>query len=93
MRWTPFDIPSSSSGAVDFVQGLHTVCGAGDTKGRHGIAIHVYMCNTSMVDKYVYQDLYSNDKSVLKTYHHNSIFFFGITIFKEYYPIYSRREY
>ncbi|XP_013200917.2 homogentisate 1,2-dioxygenase [Amyelois transitella] len=44
-RWLPFDIPSSP---VDFVAGLHTVCGAGDPKVRCGIAIHVYLCNTSM---------------------------------------------
>lgn len=32
-------------------QGLHTVCGAGDAKSRNGIGIHVYTCNTSMVDR------------------------------------------
>lgn len=47
MRWKPFDIPSKSR-SVNFVDGLHTICGAGDPKGRHGIAIHVYLCNTSM---------------------------------------------
>ncbi|XP_023937248.2 homogentisate 1,2-dioxygenase [Bicyclus anynana] len=45
-RWYPFDIPSSKQ--VDFVGGLHTVCGAGDPRSRHGIAIHVYLCNDSM---------------------------------------------
>ena len=45
-RWLPFDIPSSES--VDFVAGLHTVCGAGDPRSRHGIAIHMYLCNASM---------------------------------------------
>ncbi|CAB3379020.1 Hypothetical predicted protein [Cloeon dipterum] len=49
MRWKPYDIPSSDN-VVDFVQGLHTVCGAGDPKARNGIAIHVYLCNTSMVN-------------------------------------------
>ena len=51
MRWKPFSIPSVSDGEIDFVQGLHTVCGAGNPKARHGIAIHVYMCNTSMKNK------------------------------------------
>uniref|UniRef100_A0AAX7T7V1 Homogentisate 1,2-dioxygenase n=1 Tax=Astatotilapia calliptera TaxID=8154 RepID=A0AAX7T7V1_ASTCA len=32
-------------------QGLHTVCGAGDAKSRNGIGVHVYTCNTSMVDR------------------------------------------
>lgn len=45
-RWLPFDIPVSET--VDFVAGLHTVCGAGDPRSRHGIAIHVYLCNASM---------------------------------------------
>lgn len=47
MRWKPFDIPSGNE-KVNFVQGLHTVCGAGDARSRHGLAVHVYLCNTSM---------------------------------------------
>lgn len=47
MRWKPFDVPSATQ-TVDFVQGLHTICGAGDPKNRHGISIHIYLCNTSM---------------------------------------------
>ncbi|KAJ0174742.1 hypothetical protein K1T71_009850 [Dendrolimus kikuchii] len=46
-RWLPFDIPPTDI-PVDFVAGLHTVCGAGDPRSRHGIVIHVYLCNTSM---------------------------------------------
>nr|AAG17116.1 homogentisate 1,2-dioxygenase [Danio rerio] len=51
LRWKPFNIPKSSEKKVDFVSGLHTVCGAGDSKSRNGIAIHMYSCNTSMTDK------------------------------------------
>ncbi|KAK6618616.1 hypothetical protein RUM43_013007 [Polyplax serrata] len=51
LRWKPFDIPTSPT---DFLDGLHTVCGAGDPKTRHGIAIHVYACNTSMINKCLY---------------------------------------
>lgn len=47
MRWKPFDIPSGNE-KTTFVQGLHTVCGAGDARSRHGLAIHVYLCNASM---------------------------------------------
>ncbi|KOB69696.1 Homogentisate 1,2-dioxygenase, partial [Operophtera brumata] len=50
-RWLPFDIPSSP---VDFVGGLHTVCGAGDPRSRHGIAIHVFLCNESMKNSAFY---------------------------------------
>lgn len=52
-RWSPFDLPSDDQ-TVDFVQGLHTVCGAGDPLSRHGIAIHVYLCNSSMSNKAFY---------------------------------------
>uniref|UniRef100_A0A8C1X5Z2 Homogentisate 1,2-dioxygenase n=1 Tax=Cyprinus carpio TaxID=7962 RepID=A0A8C1X5Z2_CYPCA len=51
LRWKPFNIPKSSEKKVDFISGLHTVCGAGDSKSRNGIAIHMYTCNTSMIDK------------------------------------------
>lgn len=55
MRWMPFDVPTEADDAgVDFVQGLHTLCGAGDSRTRHGIAVHVYLCNRSMVDKAFY---------------------------------------
>ncbi|GLV41670.1 homogentisate 12-dioxygenase [Carabus blaptoides fortunei] len=53
MRWNPFDMPHETEN-VDFVQGLHTVCGAGDAKMRNGIAIHIYLCNTSMKNKCFY---------------------------------------
>ena len=35
-------------------QGLHTLCGAGDAKSRNGIAIHMFTCNTSMMDRCAY---------------------------------------
>ena len=52
MRWRPFDIPQNEK--INFVQGLHTVCGAGDPCSRHGIAIHVYLCNSSMANSAFY---------------------------------------
>ncbi|CAH3035089.1 unnamed protein product [Pocillopora meandrina] len=53
LRWKPFDIPPEGSN-IDFTQGLHTVCGAGDPRTRHGVAIHVYSCDISMKDKCFY---------------------------------------
>lgn len=53
MRWKPFDLPSTS-GKIDFIDGLHTVCGAGDPKTKNGLAIHVYSCNESMSDRAFY---------------------------------------
>lgn len=54
LRWNPFDIPSKEDGKVDFVQGLATICGAGDPKVRHGIAIYIYTCNSPMGDRCFY---------------------------------------
>eukprot|EP01130_Rhizamoeba_saxonica_P004242 TRINITY_DN1741_c0_g1_i2.p1 TRINITY_DN1741_c0_g1~~TRINITY_DN1741_c0_g1_i2.p1 ORF type:complete len:198 (+),score=44.38 TRINITY_DN1741_c0_g1_i2:494-1087(+) len=36
---------------TDFSEGWHTVCGAGDISTKSGLAIHMYACNESMVDK------------------------------------------
>ncbi|XP_034472566.1 homogentisate 1,2-dioxygenase [Drosophila innubila] len=54
MRWKPFDIPALNQGRVTFVEGLHTVCGAGDTRTRHGLAVHIYLCNASMENSAFY---------------------------------------
>ncbi|KAG8185296.1 hypothetical protein JTE90_023904 [Oedothorax gibbosus] len=54
MRWRPFDIPQRELEQVDFVEGIKTICGAGDPKIRHGVAIHMYLCNVSMEDKCFY---------------------------------------
>lgn len=53
MRWNPFDLPKNGEN-IDFVDGLHTVCGAGDPTVRNGIAIHIYSCNSSMTNKCFY---------------------------------------
>lgn len=52
MRWNPFDVPENKK--VDFVEGLNTISGAGDPKMRHGIAIHIYVCNASMLNRSFY---------------------------------------
>lgn len=36
------------------MDGLHTICGAGDIRARQGVAIHVYLSNASMKDKAFY---------------------------------------
>lgn len=53
MRWKPFKLPDAQK-RVDFVEGLHTICGAGDPKSRSGLAIHIYLCNISMGKKAFY---------------------------------------
>jgi homogentisate 1,2-dioxygenase len=53
MQWSPFDMPDSTT-SIDFVQGLSTICGAGSPTLRHGIAVYVYVANTSMQQKCFY---------------------------------------
>jgi len=52
MRWKPFEIPEEIK--VDFVDGLNTVCGAGDVLSRNGVAVHIYTCNSNMEKKAFY---------------------------------------
>lgn len=47
LRWKPFELLDATK-KVNFVDGLHTICGAGDTLSRHGVAVHIFMCNVSM---------------------------------------------
>lgn len=53
MRWLPFKIPDATE-SINFVQGLHSLCGAGSPRIRHGIAIHMYLCNASMENSTFY---------------------------------------
>nr|KAF6378313.1 homogentisate 1,2-dioxygenase [Myotis myotis] len=54
LRWKPFEIPKASQKKVDFVSGLHTLCGAGDIRSNNGLAVHIFLCNTSMGDRCFY---------------------------------------
>ncbi|XP_022188930.1 homogentisate 1,2-dioxygenase-like [Nilaparvata lugens] len=47
MRWKPFSFPNAGE-SINFIEGMQTICGAGDPTVRHGVAIHVYSCNQSM---------------------------------------------
>ena len=47
LRWKPFALPAPDA-ALDFVDGLHTVCANGDADAQLGVAVHVYLANTSM---------------------------------------------
>lgn len=46
IRWFKGDIPEKDK--VDFIDGTHTVCGAGSAQMKSGIAIHQYLINSSM---------------------------------------------
>lgn len=49
LRWDPLPIPSKPT---DFVDGLATMAGSGDPAGLAGIAVHLYVANRSMRDRY-----------------------------------------
>lgn len=50
-RWDPLPIPSNPT---DFVHGIVSIGGNGDTAGQTGLAIHVYACNEDMTGKCFY---------------------------------------
>ena len=47
-------MPTHQQPEVDFTESLYTICGAGDPRVRAGVAVHVYLCNSSMQDKAFY---------------------------------------
>ena len=51
IRWNPFIISDKKH---DFVDGIHTVCGAGDIRSRNAIGIYIYTCNKSMENRALY---------------------------------------
>lgn len=53
LRWQPFDLPDERT-TKDFVEGLNTLCGAGDPKLKNGLSIHIYSCNVSMENRCMY---------------------------------------
>jgi homogentisate 1,2-dioxygenase len=51
LRWDPLPLPSQPT---DFVQGLVTMAGNGDPHAQSGFAIHLYVANRSMGDRFFY---------------------------------------
>ena len=52
LRWLPVELKGYE--ALDFVQGIRTIGGAGDIATKAGIAIHLFACGSSMKDKSFY---------------------------------------
>ena len=50
LRWDPLPLPVQDD--TDFIDGLFTVAGNGDSKTRCGLAVHLYAANRSMIDRY-----------------------------------------
>ena len=51
MRWDPFPIPAEPT---DFVQGLISLMGNGSVADRRGCAVHIYVSNHLMGDRFFY---------------------------------------
>ncbi|KAH9883325.1 homogentisate 1,2-dioxygenase [Xylariomycetidae sp. FL2044] len=48
--WQPFPMASGNE-QVDFVQGLKTIAGNGDSTTKEGLAVHIYTANVSMTKR------------------------------------------
>lgn len=51
MRWNPLPLPEKPT---DFLQGLVTMAGNGNSAEQKGCAIHLYACNRPMEDEFFY---------------------------------------
>jgi homogentisate 1,2-dioxygenase len=51
LRWSPFPIPEAPT---EFIEGIVTVGGSGNAAEQTGMAVHVYVANRSMTDRYFY---------------------------------------
>jgi len=51
LRWKPIPIPAKPT---DFIDGLITMAGNGNTHTHAGVAIHIYVANRSMTDRFFY---------------------------------------
>src|SRR5437867_3740110 len=49
LRWDPLPIPETKT---DFVDGITTIAGNGDSFAQVGIAVHIFACNASMDDRF-----------------------------------------
>jgi homogentisate 1,2-dioxygenase len=53
MRWDPFSIPAVEV-PTDFIDGLKTVAFNGNAELRQGTAVHIYVANVSMGNRFFY---------------------------------------
>ena len=51
LRWDPIPVPTVPT---DFIDGITTIAGNGDSFSQHGLAIHIYAFNKGMGDRYFY---------------------------------------
>ncbi len=51
LRWNPLPMPQDKT---DFVDGIVTFAGNGDSYSQTGIAVHIFACNKDMTDRFFY---------------------------------------
>lgn len=51
LRWDPLPMPEIET---DFIDGITTIAGNGDSFSQVGIGVHIFACNTPMRDRYFY---------------------------------------
>jgi homogentisate 1,2-dioxygenase len=51
LRWSPVPVPEQPT---DFVEGIRTLAGNGDSSMHSGVAIHFYLANCSMKNRFFY---------------------------------------
>ena len=51
LRWDPLPMPTEPT---DFIDGITTIAGNGDSFSQTGMAVHIYACNKGMGDRYFY---------------------------------------
>ncbi len=51
LRWDPLPIPTEPT---DFIDGITTIAGNGDSLSQTGMAVHIYACNKGMGERYFY---------------------------------------
>jgi homogentisate 1,2-dioxygenase len=51
LRWSPLPLPARTA---DFVDGIATMAGNGNTSTHCGVGIHIYACNSSMTGRFFF---------------------------------------
>jgi homogentisate 1,2-dioxygenase len=51
LRWNPLPMPETET---DFVNGIVTMAGCGDSFSQTGIGVHIFACNKNMTDRFFY---------------------------------------
>ncbi|MBA2620249.1 MAG: homogentisate 1,2-dioxygenase [Acidobacteria bacterium] len=51
LRWNPQPLPQTET---DFIDGIVTMAGCGDSFSQTGLGIHIFACNKNMTDRFFY---------------------------------------